>query len=184
MTHRHLVTTLALISTLLATGSLAEAQGRQRDRDDNRRRPVPRSSAPAYRVPPRPVRPDIVVVQPFRYYSPRTRAGLYYGYPREYARGYGYGRAYPAPGYFAPVPGERYGGIRIDLPQRHAEVFVGGYFVGHVDDFDGVFQQLNLEPGPHRIEIHAPDHEPIVFDVRVEPGRTITYRASMRPFYR
>jgi hypothetical protein len=99
-----------------------------------------------------------------------------YGYR---APAYGYG--YRAPGYFVAAPGRTYGGVRLDLPQRDAEVYVDGYLVGMVDNFDGVFQHVNLEPGPHRIEIRAPGYEPIAFDVRVEPGRTITYRADMQP---
>jgi hypothetical protein len=71
--------------------------------------------------------------------------------------------------------------VRIDLPQREAEVHVDGYFAGIVDDFDGTFQQLNLEPGPHRIEIRAPGYGPVSFEVNIEPGRTITYRSQLRP---
>jgi hypothetical protein len=84
--------------------------------------------------------------------------------------GYGYG------GY----SGQPYGGLRIDLPQRDAEVYVDGYFVGVVDNFDGIAQQANLEAGPHRIEIRSPEFAPIEFSVNIEPGRTITYRGSMR----
>ena len=47
-----------------------------------------------------------------------------------------------------------------------------------VDDFDGVFQRLNLEAGPHRIEVRTPNRPPISFDVRVDPGQTIMYRAD------
>jgi hypothetical protein len=184
MTHKYLITTLAVVSALALSAASADAQSRRT------RRAVPRAAAPpVVRIQPRVVRPQIVTIVPYRYYSPRSRAGQYYGYPRHgYAyRGYGYGRpaygGYAAPGYLAPVPGRHYGGVRIDLPQRDAQVFVGGYFVGTVDDFDGVFQQLNLEPGAHRIDIRAPEYEPIVFDIRVEPGQTITYRASMRPLY-
>ena len=54
-------------------------------------------------------------------------------------------------------------------------------FIGTVDDFDGALQQANLEAGPHRIELRDEAFETIGFDVNVEPGRTITYRASMRP---
>ncbi len=80
-----------------------------------------------------------------------------------------------------PYPGRIYGGVRIDLPERDAEVFVDGYYAGIVDDFDGVLQQLNLEPGAHRIEIVLDGFEPVAFDVNVEPGRTITYRTRLRP---
>jgi hypothetical protein len=108
--------------------------------------------------------------------------GAGWGYPGWYGgwAGYGapfYGGWYPAYGYAAPA----YGGVRIDLPQRNAEVFVDGYFVGVVDDFDGSFQQVNLEPGPHRIEVRAPGFETVSFDVNVTPGRTITYRAGLKP---
>jgi hypothetical protein len=58
---------------------------------------------------------------------------------------------------------------------------VDGYYAGVVDDFDGVFQALRLEEGPYRIEIVAPGYEPIDFDVRIQPGRKITYRGDLRP---
>lgn len=103
-----------------------------------------------------------------------------YGYPYGYAP-YGYG-GYAPYGYgYGGYSGRPYGGIRIDLPERDAEVYVDGYFAGIVDDFDGNFQQANLEAGPHRIEVRAQGYEPISFDVRIEPGRTITYRSSLRP---
>jgi hypothetical protein len=183
VTHRFVATALVVASTLALTASSAAAAGDQ-DRRRYTGRAVPRAAAPRVVVPParfrpRVVRPQIVAVVPHRYYVPRYRASFYYRYPSYAPRGYGYA----APGYYAFVPGQRYGGVRIDLPQRDAQVYVGGYFVGIVDQFDGVFQQLNLEPGPHRIEVRADGYEPIVFDVRVEPGRTITYRASMRPLY-
>ena len=46
---------------------------------------------------------------------------------------------------------------------------------GRVDEFDGVFQRLRLEPGPHRIEISADGYETADFEVRVLPDRTTTY---------
>jgi PEGA domain len=105
-----------------------------------------------------------------------------YGYPTYgYAPGYDRG-SYAPYGYgYGGYSGRPYGGVRIDVPQRDAEVYVDGYFVGVVNDFDGVFQQANIEAGPHRIEIRAPGFETVTFDVNVEPGRTITYRSSMRP---
>jgi hypothetical protein len=50
-----------------------------------------------------------------------------------------------------------------------------------VDDFDGTFQQVKLEPGTHRIEIRAPGFESTSSDVKVEAGRTINYRTDLRP---
>jgi hypothetical protein len=119
----------------------------------------------------------------YAYGSPFYSYGYpFYGYPG-YGYPYGYGPYGYAPyGYgYGGYSGRPYGGVRLDIPERDAEVFVDGYFVGTVDDFDGHFQQANLEAGPHRIEVRLEDFEPIVFDVRVEPGRTITYRGQMRP---
>lgn len=139
-------------------------------------------------------------VAPYRYrsygYGPRVSLGLYYGYPWGWGSfgygwgypyygyypgyaypGYGYGGAYVEPG----AGGGGYGGVRIDVPQKDAEVYVDGYFAGTVDDFNGRMQQLELDPGPHHLELRAPGFETVSFDVNVEPGRTITYRSALRP---
>lgn len=73
------------------------------------------------------------------------------------------------------------GGVRLKVDHRDAEVYVDGYYAGAVDDFDGTFQQLRLDDGGYRIEIRKPGFETLVFDVRVQPGRTITYRGRMTP---
>jgi hypothetical protein len=102
----------------------------------------------------------------------------YYGYPYAYGSyGYGYGYGYPA-GYAAGGPASAYGAVRIQGAPRDAQVYADGYYVGIADDFDGTFQHLNLTPGAHRIEIRAPGAPPASFDVRVEPGQTITYHAN------
>ncbi len=53
-----------------------------------------------------------------------------------------------------------------------ASVYVDGYYVGVVDDFDGVFQRLRLEPGPHHLEIRLPEHDDLSFDVMIQPDHT------------
>jgi hypothetical protein len=72
------------------------------------------------------------------------------------------------------------GAVRIKVKPREASVYVDGYFVGHVDDYDGVFQRLHLAAGPHRLEIRAPEFEPLMVDVRIDPDQTITYHGEMR----
>ena len=59
-------------------------------------------------------------------------------------------------------------------------ILVDGYYVGIVDEFDNPFQQLRLESGPHRIEVRADGYEPLSFDVRIVPGKTITYKAELK----
>jgi hypothetical protein len=50
-----------------------------------------------------------------------------------------------------------------------------------VDDFDGAFQRLNLDVGPHRIEIRHAGYEPVSFEIRTQPDETITYKAQLKP---
>ena len=110
-----------------------------------------------------------------------------FGYPYGYAYGaYGYpAYGYPAYGYpyagYGYAYGRPYGGVRIDLPQRDAEVWTDGSFAGIVDNFDGSMQQLNLTPGTHRIEVREKGFDTVSFEVNVEPGRTVTYRTALRP---
>ena len=114
----------------------------------------------------------------YRLYGYRPGVSLYFGLPySSYGySGYGYGPS-AGYGYYTAVPGRGYGALRIVDAPEDAQVFVDGYYAGIVDDYDGVFQRLNLEPGQHRIEIEAPGYQRIEFDVRVEPGQTVTYHA-------
>ena len=77
-----------------------------------------------------------------------------YGYGHGYGLGYGsgYGYGYGGYGAYQGPTYQIYGGLRLKVKPREAEVFVDGYFAGVVDDFDGAFQQLNLDvgPAPHR----------------------------------
>ena len=94
---------------------------------------------------------------------------------------YGYG-AYGAP--YAPYAlgnGYDFGGVRLRIRPRDAQVFVDGHYAGLVDDFDGTFQQLRLEPGGHKIEVRMPGFEDLEMDVHVQPGRTITLQEDLRP---
>ena len=138
-------------------------------------------------------------------YGPRFGLGLYYGYPGYYDLGhswygypyytYGYGSSYYGYGYGSPyngygygypgsvtaAPGQVYGRVRIQNAPRDAQVYVDGGYVGTVDNFDGARAGLTLEVGVHGIEIRATGFEPVEFDVNLQAGQTITYRARMRP---
>jgi hypothetical protein len=124
--------------------------------------------------------------------------GGYYGgyYPWGYG-GFGLGGYYGGfydpwyyGGYYDPwyyggaqpyYPSDDYEGrLRLKVKPRSAEVFVDGYFAGVVDEYDGVFQRLRLEPGPHRIEIREVGYEPLEFDVRISPDDTTTYTGELR----
>ena len=123
---------------------------------------------------PRIIRPVVVRVVPYRpyVYRPSYSIGVYYG-----SGGY-YPYGYTPRGYYNPIPGRYYGGVRITGMPRDAQVFADGYFVGLVNDFDGIFQHINLEAGPHHIEIDWGGYEPVAFDVYVRPGETTTFRGD------
>ena len=157
---------------------------RDRDRDRDRNgynrydrgrdyRVVPAPRSYRYSYPPR------TYVVPYGYrpqgFRPGWSLNLYFGRPyRDYPGYYGGGNY----GYFDIYPGLAYGSLRIVDAPRDAQVFVDGYYAGIVDDYDGVFQRLNLEPGGHRIEIDVdPGVPPMDFDVYIEPGRTVTIHA-------
>ena len=125
--------------------------------------------------------------RPTRYYST-----INFGYPfYQYGR-YSYGRyGYPywlrnrhpyhwnQPNYYYGPRYEPTGAIRLKVKPREAEVFIDGYYVGLVDEFDGVFQRLRLEPGPKQLKIRSPGFQTLIVEVRIIAGRTITYEAGM-----
>jgi hypothetical protein len=97
--------------------------------------------------------------------------GGYYGYYDPWM----WGDPYPSSAYY-----DHDGSLKLKVSPRQAEVYVDGYFAGSVDDYDGIFQQLRINPGPHRIEVRLDGYETLTFDVRIEPGRTITYKGDLR----
>ena len=117
--------------------------------------------------------------------------GYYGGYydPWWYSPGYvgAYGGYYdPWYGGYPSYPQTTYssytddGALRLKIKPRNAEVYVDGFFVGVVDDFDGIFQRLHLETGAHRIEVRAPGYEPLALDVRITPEHTTTYQGELK----
>ena len=118
-----------------------------------------------------------VIVIPGGYggYYPWGYGGLGFGgYGGYYDPWYG---GYPA-GYYDRREDGR---LRLKVKPRDASVYVDGYYAGRVDDFDGIFQHLPLEPGPYRIEVRADGFAPLSFDVRILPDRTLTYAATLDP---
>jgi hypothetical protein len=72
------------------------------------------------------------------------------------------------------------GSLRLKVSPRNAEVYVDGYYAGIVDDFDGVFQKLRLEAGPHHVEIRGDGFETLAFDVRILPDQKTTYSGTLK----
>ena len=71
------------------------------------------------------------------------------------------------------------GAVRLKVKPVEASVYVDGYYVGVVDDFDGVFQRLRLEPGPHHLEIRLAEYDDLSVDVMIHPDHTTTYHGDL-----
>jgi hypothetical protein len=105
----------------------------------------------------------------------------YWGYYDGYYYGY-YGWRYP---YWRPGVVYHYdrdfGSLRLMVRPEHAEVFVDGYFAGVVDDFNGIFQRLHLQPGRHQIALKCDGYRTHRIKVYVPIDHTIKIRFDMEP---
>lgn len=115
---------------------------------------------------------------------------------------YGYGYPYSWYGYYDPfwsfgastsvgysssardsfddAPRREVGSIRIKANLADAKVYIDGVLVGVVDDFDGLSDHLELDAGPHEMEIRAEGYRSLVKDIVVKSGKTMTERVSLK----
>jgi hypothetical protein len=123
-----------------------------------------------------------------RYYGYPYAYG-WYGYPSFYA-GWGWGlgwgwpyaayRAYPS--YPYAVGGyDASASLRLDVTPKEAEVYVDGYLVGTVDDFDGTFQRLRVPPGAHELTLYRDGFTTVHQSLRLASGSTFKVSYTMQP---
>ena len=72
------------------------------------------------------------------------------------------------------------GNLKLKVKPRNAKVYVDGYFVGLVDEFDGAFQKLALNSGRHKVEVRAEGFETAEFDVLITPDQTVTFQGDLK----
>jgi hypothetical protein len=95
-----------------------------------------------------------------------------------------YGWAHPYGWYPPYVYAGRYedsAAVRLDVEPRETEVFIDGYYAGTVDDFDGFFQRLRVEPGEHDIELYLAGHRSLRQKIYLQPTGTFRIRHTMEP---
>jgi hypothetical protein len=103
------------------------------------------------------------------YYDPFFFADPWYGgyqYPI-HPYGYGYRLAEPE------------ASVRLEVKPKEAEVFVDGFYAGIVDDFDGVFQRLNVPPGEHEIELWLDGYRTVKQKVYLTRDNTFKIKYQM-----
>jgi hypothetical protein len=123
----------------------------------------------------------------FGFYPYDSFYGGYYGYSPYYYSGY-YGYSpyyYGSGGYYGAGRsgyGYRTGSLRLLVQPNQARVYVDGYYAGIVDDFDGLFQRLNISPGRHeimfklegfrtyRVRVYVPLDQTLKIHYRMVPG--------------
>ena len=115
--------------------------------------------------------------------------GGYYAYPYwglgwgwgPYWGGYWYGGpywGYPYPywgGYYDDGSAE----LRLDVKPKDAQVFVDGYYVGIVDDFDGTFQRLRIKPGDHELVLFLDGYQTARQNLRLRQRQEVKIKFQM-----
>jgi hypothetical protein len=71
--------------------------------------------------------------------------------------------------------------LQLQVTPRETEVFVDGYLAGTVDDFDGRFQRLHIQPGEHELTLYLAGHHKVTQIIQVRPRASFRIRFAMTP---
>ncbi len=116
--------------------------------------------------------------------------GLGWGYP-----GWGYpywglgwggywgwgGPWYGYPWGYYPGPPDTSAEVKLEVTPKDAQVYVDAYFVGVVDDFDGMFQKLHVPSGDHELVIYKPGFRTVKQTIRLRPNQDSKIRYALQP---
>ena len=76
----------------------------------------------------------------------------------------------------SPYPPSRYGyaeaDVRFKVKPKDAAVYIDGYFAGKVEDYDGAFERLHVEPGQHEITVYLEGYRSLHQRVYLSPNST------------
>jgi hypothetical protein len=75
-----------------------------------------------------------------------------------------------------PYPAYRYGfaeaDLRVKVKPKDASVYVDGYYAGKVEDYDGAFERLHVEPGQHEIIVYLDGYRSLHQRLYLSPNST------------
>jgi len=71
--------------------------------------------------------------------------------------------------------------LQLQVAPRETEVFIDGYFAGTVDNFDGKFQRLHIQPGAHELTLYLDGHHKVTQQVLIRPRASFRIRYTMMP---
>jgi hypothetical protein len=115
-------------------------------------------------------------------YRPYSRYGYGYGYGySDYGYSYGdYWGYYPSYGYRSyRYRSGNVSQVRTLVEPAKARVYVDGYYAGIADDFDGIFQRLNVSPGRHEITFRLDGYKSHTFSIYANRNQTLKLRADL-----
>jgi hypothetical protein len=72
------------------------------------------------------------------------------------------------------------GGLRIESSPGSAQVYIDGFYVGSADDFGISGRPLDLDEGPHRVELRAGGYATMNFDISISANQTMRYRGDLQ----
>jgi hypothetical protein len=72
-----------------------------------------------------------------------------------------------------------YAQARIQVLPKETEVYVDGYRAGTTDDFDGIFQRLNVWPGEHEITLYLEGYRTEHHQMYMAQGTTANLKGAL-----
>jgi hypothetical protein len=83
---------------------------------------------------------------------------------------------YGPPGFF-----DGSAALRMQVSPHQTEVYIDNYYAGTVDDFDGMFQRLHIQPGAHDVTLYLDGYRTVHQRIYLQPTGTFRVRYTMVP---
>ena len=87
---------------------------------------------------------------------------------------------YPPPWYYSG-PAVDGASLRLQVKPKDAQVYLDGFFAGIVDDFDGIFQRLHVQPGEHELVLYLKGYKSVKQSIRLQRGQDFKVQYAMVP---
>jgi hypothetical protein len=115
--------------------------------------------------------------RPVYFGSPFLYDPLFYGVG--WSQWYPYPYPYPPPYYY----GRRadVSEARLEIKPKNAQVYLDGYYVGVVNDFDGAWQRLDMPSGEHEITVYLEGYQTYRQRTFFRPGQDYHFKAILEP---
>jgi hypothetical protein len=119
------------------------------------------------------------------YFYPYFYSPFYFGFGAFYNSFYGWYPYYAGYPYPYPYPPYYYSGAwasaRIEIKPRDAQVYLDGYYVGVVDQFDGMFQRLDIPAGEHELSVYMPGYHTVTERTLFRGGQSYHFKENLQP---